>query len=162
VVFPHDLDDILENKGYSKQAETSVQTCNLTEATFEAKPNIILHEELEEEWVRSFATLNEYKTNKIETYARILQNIIPEVVYASYRISNQIIGCGLGVKQGDHIGLFDVVVDKEHRGVGLGYYIVTELMLWGKTKGATISYLQVMLDNPIALHLYEKLGFKEL
>ena len=160
-VYPCDLDKILARREYKQQAETSVQTCDLTKAVFETKPNIILNEKLEKDWVRSFVTLNEYETAKITIYHKILQNIVPEVVYASYRISNQIVGCGLGVRQGDHIGLFDIVVDKEHRGVGLGYYIVTALMQWGKTNGANTSYLQVMTNNEIALHLYDKLGFKE-
>ncbi|MBN2016698.1 MAG: GNAT family N-acetyltransferase [Candidatus Cloacimonetes bacterium] len=160
-VFPKDLDDILTKSGYQKEAETSVQTCDLTHAQFETKPEIILSNELKEDWVQSFVELNEFNTEKSEIYMRILENIIPQTVYASYRISNQIVGCGLAVKQGDHIGLYDIIVDKEHRGVGLGYYIVTALMQWGKLKGASTSYLQVMLNNAVALHLYEKLGFKE-
>ncbi len=160
-VYPPGLDEILDQRGYHTQAETSVQTCDLTQAHFAIKPGIVLNEELHEDWVRSFVELNEYDTSKIQTYYIILKNIIPEAVYASYSISNQIVGCGLGVMQRDHIGLFDIVVDKEHRGVGLGYYIVTALMQWGKSKGATTSYLQVMLDNSVALHLYKKLGFDE-
>ena len=120
-IFPHDLDDILSDKGYIKQAETSVQTCDLKKTVFETKPDIIIQEKLEEEWVGSFVELNEFDTEKTKFYFKIFNNIVPEAVYASYRISNQIVGCGLGVKQNDHIGLFDIVVDKEHRGVGLGY-----------------------------------------
>ena len=160
-VYPSNLDEILTKKGYKKEAETSVQTCDLTQAQFETKPDIILNNELKEDWIRFFVELYEFDREKAEIYHKILENIVPEAVYASYRISNQIVGFGLGVKQGDHIGLYDIVVDKEHRGVGLGYYIVTALMQWGKSKGAKTSYLQVMLDNSVALHLYKKLGFDE-
>ncbi len=160
-VYPPGLDEMLDLRGYHTQAETSVQTCNLTQAHFATKQGIVLDEELHEDWVRSFVELNEYDRSKIQTYYKILKNIVPETVFASYSISNQIVGCGLGVMQGDYIGLFDIVVDKEHRGVGLGYYIVTALMQWGKLKGAITSYLQVMLDNSVALHLYKKLGFDE-
>lgn len=158
---PAQLDEILSQKNYQRQAETSVQTFDLNNARFEENRSIILNENLEDNWVKSFESLNKYDTSKNEIYKAILQNIIPETIYASYRIGNEIKGCGLGVKQGKHIGLFDIVVDEEHRGVGLGYYIVTALMRWGKSKGATIAYLQVMTDNEIALHLYEKLGFNE-
>jgi len=160
-VYPPDLDEILTNKGYTIEAETSVQTCDLTQTHFATKQGIVLNKELQEDWVRSFVQLNEFETTKRLTYYKILKNIVPEAVYASYRISNQIVGCGLGVMQGDHIGLYDIVVDRQHRGVGLGYYIVTALMQWGKLKGVSTSYLQVMLNNAVALHLYEKLGFKE-
>lgn len=160
-IYPSNLDEILINKGYKKDAETSVQTCDLTQAQFDTKPDIILNSELKDDWVTSFVQLNEFNTKKSEIYRKILKNIVPKTVYASYRISNEIVGCGLGVMQGDHIGLFDIVVDKEHRGVGLGYYIVTALMDCGKSHGAATSYLQVMLNNLVALHLYEKLGFQE-
>lgn len=158
---PANLDKILSQRNYLRQAETSVQTFDLTNARFEENRSIILNENLEENWVRYFVSLNKFNTDKIQIYHAILQNIIPETIYASYRIGNEIKGCGLGVKQGKHIGLFDIVVDEEHRGVGLGYYIATSLMKWGKSKGASIGYLQVMTDNEIALHLYEKLGFTE-
>lgn len=160
-VYPFDLDEILAKKGFTQRAETSVQTCDLTQAQFEIKPDIILNNELKEDWVRYFVKLNEFEPEREEIYHKIFKNIVPQAVYASYRISNRIVGCGLGVKQEKYIGLFDIVVDKEHRGVGLGYYIVTALMQWGKSQGATTSYLQVMLNNPIALHLYQKLGFEE-
>ncbi len=158
---PAQLDEVLSQRNYQRQAETSVQTFDLTKAIFEANRSIILNENLEENWVKSFVSLNKYDTDKNQIYHAILQNIIPETIFASYRIGNRIVGCGLGVKQGKYIGLFDIVVDEEHRGVGLGYYIVTSLMKWGKSKGATIAYLQVMTDNEIARHLYEKLGFEE-
>ncbi|TSA24080.1 GNAT family N-acetyltransferase [bacterium] len=158
---PAELNEVLSHRNYLRQAETSVQTFDLTNALFEANRGIILNETLEDNWVKSFVSLNKYDAGKNKIYHAILQNIIPETIYASYRIGNRIVGCGLGVKQGKYIGLFDVVVDEEHRGVGLGYYIVTALMQWGKSKGASVAYLQVMTDNEIALHLYEKLGFKE-
>jgi len=158
---PPELDEVLSKRNYVRQAETSVQTYDLTTVLFETNTRIILDETLDEKWVNSFVDLNKFEDDKTQIYHEILKNIIPDTVYASYRISNQIVGCGLGVKQGDFIGLFDIVVDEEHRGVGLGYYIVTALMQWGKSKGATTAYLQVMTDNEIALHLYKKLGFLE-
>ncbi|MDP8227705.1 MAG: GNAT family N-acetyltransferase [Candidatus Celaenobacter polaris] len=158
---PSELDAVLEKKSYGKQAETSVQILDLTEADFDIFPAIKIENELDGKWVKAFVELNEFDEDKIQTYNSILENIIPRTAFAGYSISNRIIGCGLGVKQGNYIGLFDIVVDKKHRGVGLGYYIVAALMQWGKSKGATIAYLQVMTENEIALHLYEKLGFKE-
>ena len=156
-----ELDAVLEKKGYIKQAETSVQIFDLKDADFDIFPAIKIENELDEKWVKAFVELNEFDEDKIQTYNSILENIIPKTAFAGYSISNRIIGCGLGVKQGNYIGLFDIVVDKKYRGVGFGYYIVTSILQWGKTKGAAIAYLQIMTENEIARHLYEKLGFKE-
>jgi ribosomal protein S18 acetylase RimI-like enzyme len=36
------------------------------------------------------------------------------------------------------------------------------LLAWGKQNGAQHAYLQVMLNNVPALHLYSQLGFKQV
>ena len=160
-VNPPELDAVLESKGYIKQAETSVQTLDLKTAEFNVFPTVKIENELDEKWVKAFVELNRFDEDKIETYNSILKKIIPQTAFAAYSISNRIIGCGLGVKQENYIGLFDIVVSEEHRGVGFGYYIVTSLLQWGKENGATTAYLQVMNNNKKAIRLYNKLGFEE-
>jgi ribosomal protein S18 acetylase RimI-like enzyme len=58
-------------------------------------------------------------------------------------------------------GLFDIVIDVGQRRQGHGERLVRDLLTWGKRQGACRAYLQVMLNNPPALRLYEKLGFRE-
>ena len=67
----------------------------------------------------------------------------------------------MGVVQGQFVGLFDIVTDVDLRNHGHGQQLVSDLLAWGKERGAQIAYLQVMLNNPIAQRLYAKLGFKE-
>ena len=61
----------------------------------------------------------------------------------------------------DYIGLFDIVVAKEHRNQGIGSLLIKHIFKLGKICGAQKAYLQVILNNPAALRLYQKLGFKE-
>lgn len=56
------------------------------------------------------------------------------------------------------IGL--VMVDEKARGNGLGRAIMTSLMQWAATQGATHAFLQVDANNTPALRLYESLGFR--
>jgi ribosomal protein S18 acetylase RimI-like enzyme len=72
-----------------------------------------------------------------------------------------VLACGLGVLQSGYIGLFDIVTDEALRGRGYGRQVVESILAWGKQNGAQMAYLQVMLNNPPALHLYEKTGFVE-
>jgi len=39
--------------------------------------------------------------------------------------------------------------------------VISNLFLWGWQNQARKAYLQVMLDNSPALHLYARLGFQE-
>jgi ribosomal protein S18 acetylase RimI-like enzyme len=66
----------------------------------------------------------------------------------------------LGVLQDGFIGLYDIVVDAELRRKGCGEQVVRDLLAWGKRSGAHSAYLQVMLNNPAALGLYAKVGYR--
>lgn len=75
--------------------------------------------------------------------------------------------CGMAVlylqkyKKLKHQCLFVIVVDKEHRGRGIGTKIFERMKQDAKDKfGIEILHLEVYLGNP-AQKLYEKLGFRE-
>ena len=60
-----------------------------------------------------------------------------------------------------YIGLFDIVTDPAFRNRGYGRRVVKNLLAWGRQNDAEKAYLQVMLNNAPALHLYSKIGFTE-
>jgi ribosomal protein S18 acetylase RimI-like enzyme len=53
-------------------------------------------------------------------------------------------------------------VTKEFRGKGYGREIVETILTEAARLGAKNTYLQVDIDNPAALGLYEKLGYREI
>ncbi|OZF35979.1 GNAT family N-acetyltransferase [Rhodococcus sp. 14-2483-1-1] len=57
------------------------------------------------------------------------------------------------------VGLTSLWVSPEHRRNGLGTLMCGELVRWGREHGATHAYLQVAVDNTVALALYRDLGF---
>ena len=91
----------------------------------------------------------------------ILRAIQPEKCCAVVYTGNRIIGCGLGVLQSNYLGIFDVVIDPDHRGQGIGTNLMLALLAWGQGRGADLAYLQVMHDNGPAMSLYKKIGFQE-
>ena len=86
---------------------------------------------------------------------------LPRRGFASLRQDGRLIACGMGVVEDGHVGLFDLVTDAGFRNRGYGRQLLFDLLEWGQRRGARTAYLQVMLNNAPALHLYAKVGFKE-
>ena len=77
------------------------------------------------------------------------------------RTDGQSVGCARAVVSGSIMGLFDLMVDPEHRGQGFGRGLLEARLNWGFEQGARLAYLQVMANNEPALTLQRKYGFSE-
>jgi ribosomal protein S18 acetylase RimI-like enzyme len=159
-VHPENLDAILENCGYVVDSPTSVQTIALSEIDFSGAAE--LNTTATEEWLDSFCRMNKIGDERKPTMLKMFVNIVPQKCFATIRKENQVVACGLSVLQGEYIGFYDVVTDASFRNQGFGKQLMSSLLTWGKRNGARKAYLQVMLNNPPALHLYSQLGFGEI
>ena len=70
-------------------------------------------------------------------------------------------GCGFGILEEDHMGIFGVVTHPSVRNQGIALKLVGHLLGWGRDRGAQQAYLQVSIHNLPAMGLYKKLGFEE-
>jgi ribosomal protein S18 acetylase RimI-like enzyme len=94
---------------------------------------------------------------------RMLANIVPETGFgAALDAGGQPVAFGLGVVERGHVGLFDIVSDPQRRRAGHGRRLVEGLMAWGRARGASRAYLQVVAGNARAIALYDSLGFREV
>jgi GNAT superfamily N-acetyltransferase len=57
------------------------------------------------------------------------------------------------------VGLSAVRVAEEVRGRGHARRLCSALLTWGAEHGAVRGYVQVLVDNPVAIALYESMGF---
>lgn len=160
-VFPPDLDNILENKGYKVIDNTSVQLLDALDSKEPDFTNIKIYNEISEEWLNDYCKLDSINTYDKGTLKQIFQNINNESYFVSLLVDGKIIACGLGVLENDYIGLFGIIVDKNYRNKGYGEQLINNIIKVGRDKGARKAYLQVVLNNLPALNLYSKLGFKE-
>lgn len=158
---PSDLDAHLEKRGYRADSQTSVQLLDLTQGEYDVTENVDLASEDTETWHGAFARMNNVSADRKATHENILRAITPEKCYVSIHADGCLIGCGLGVLQAGYLGVFDIVIDSDHRGQGHGTRLMGALLAWGQGRGANTAYLQVMCNNEPALKLYEKLGFQE-
>lgn len=63
------------------------------------------------------------------------------------------------LREGDTVGVFDVVTAASHRGRGLASALLKRALADAREAGATNAYLQVVSTNP-AKRVYERLGFR--
>jgi N-acetylglutamate synthase len=160
-VYPVGLDEQLHAKNYQIDSPTSVQTIDLSAANFQGISSADFQDELSDGWLENFCRMSAVPPMHTKTLQKILLNIVPKRCFVSVKSNNRMVACGLGVLQSGYIGLFDIVTDKDFRNRGYGQQIVQSILDWGKQNKAQTGYLQVMLDNVPALHLYSKIGFTE-
>lgn len=93
------------------------------------------------------------------TLGEIVSRIRPTAAFATLDLDGKDVAWGLAVAERGYVGLFDIVVAPELRGLGLGRRIMSSLTAWGRGEGATGAYLQVGAANEVALALYRSMGF---
>lgn len=160
---PANLDDLLAEAGYQKQAPTGVQLLDLSnlpqnESTCQIQQSAIPTEQ----WLMDYTRMNQVSAKNTNTFGAILNNIAPKSCFTTLMNDQQTLACGLAVLDDGYVGLFDIVTEPMQRGKGYGAQLIFSLLHWAKANGAHTAYLQVMLENEPANRLYAKLGFKEV
>lgn len=159
---PSGLDDFLAQRGYLREAPTSVQTRPLADAPDPELPagfRFAAGTRVDEAWVARYMSMNGYDHRHHPIAVAIMRRIQAPCCYLSILREGETVAVGLGVAEDGWVGLFDIVTAPEYRGRGLGTQVVRELLRWGRAHGAHSAYLQVMQDNLPAQRLYARLGF---
>jgi len=157
---PANIDTLLAELGFIRQSPTSVQTLNLASLATKEVEGFQFSPEFSEEWLGHFEQLQGVARNI--THQTILQNIVPATCYATLSSNNEVVACGLGVLEGDTVGLYDIITHANRRRQGFGNALLLNILQWAKQCGATQAYLSVEKGNDPALNLYAKLGFREV
>lgn len=156
---PLEADTTLAALGYRRIDESLVQVAPLGR-DFSADPDVIVAATPSPAWLDRFAELSPVAPKHQETMRRMLGAIAQPVGFAAVRHAGRPVAFALGVVEGDHVGLFDVLVAPEARRQGLARRLTQSIGAWGRTHGARFAYLQVVATNSAALPLYAALGFE--
>ena len=162
--LPIDLDAVLAERGYSREAETGVQTLDLSTLAPPslAEGQVTIQPHVSEEWLTAYTEMaNVPITHRLVLRQMLSSIMVPTTAFATLRRNGEIAALGMGVVERGYSGLFDINTAPQWRGQGLGTQMVASLLGWGRNNGATYAYLQVMRNNRAALRLYAKLGFAE-
>jgi GNAT superfamily N-acetyltransferase len=155
---PAGADALLAEAGYRRIDESLVQRATLDER-FRADPEVRVAPVPSDAWLAGFAALSPVPQQHREAMARMVGFIAAPVGFAWVEDDGAPIAFALGVVDGDHVGLFDVLVAPQARRRGLARRLTQSIGAWGRTHGARFAYLQVVATNTAALPLYADLGF---
>jgi ribosomal protein S18 acetylase RimI-like enzyme len=159
--LPPALDEILAERGYQREAPTSVQTLALAGPKLPASGQTTMAEAVTEDWLADYCRLNAIDERHRPAMRAMLGNIQPAHAFASLREGGDVVACGLVVVDQGYAGLHDIVTHPAHRNRGHGRQLVIDLLAWARARGAQAGWLGVMLDNDPAVRLYRRAGFQE-
>lgn len=154
------VDERLELRGFKEIEPTHVLVAPIETSDCDVDPEINIEPHATKRWVREAAA--SYGGDKADdaTLLQIVSRIRPKAAFATLSLDEKAVAWGLGVVERGYVGLYDIVVAPDLRGIGLGRRVVSSLMSWGCREGARNAYLQVREENEVALSLYRALGFE--
>ena len=113
------------------------------------------HARVDDAWLASDARAARYG----EAARQVLE--AGEVTLATVRDGHgQVLARGRGAFHGDWVGVSSLWTREDVRRTGLGSAVLRSLLEWGSERGATTTYLQVVLANVTAQELYQAHGYE--
>ncbi len=163
---PENLPDILEQRGYTPDAHTNVQTAPLQTVLDNTAPNTAftpaIHETFADEWFSAYRALENLDDHTAAMRTGTLKRIGPRRAFTLLKDQDKTIAVGLGVAERGWVGIFCMSTHPDHRRQGAANHILHAIANWAKNRSAENCYLQVMQNNAPALALYNKVGFETL
>ncbi len=163
-VQPDDLDGRLVARGYRRIDTTHVQTLDLSrrdgvpaDAARQGATRLVALSL--DEWLTQVAAFSGKPSPLLQR--AILNAILPDHILGCLQHNGRVVACGLAVAEPPYVGLFSLITAPALRRRGYGRALVGALASWGRQRDATHAYLQVQESNPVAMNLYDKLGFQE-
>jgi N-acetylglutamate synthase len=156
---PPETEAMLATAGYRLIDRSLVQVAPL-DGRFALDPAVRIAPTPSSAWLAGFAELSPVAPSHRQSMTRMLESIAAPVAFAEVEDADGPIAFALGVADGEHVGVFDVLVAPRARRRGLARRLTASIGGWGKAHGARLAYLQVVASNSAALPLYRELGFE--
>lgn len=164
---PADLDQRLAARGYRSVARTAVQVAELASILRQTVPlrlhpefEVEVSEEFDEGWFAAYVAIEHGDDPQAVVRQSILRRIAPPSGYATLRIDGEAAAVGLGVVEGNWVGIFCMATAAAFRRRGAASAILRTLAIWAQLYEADYAYLQVMEGNMPAQKLYARAGFE--
>lgn len=113
-------------------------------------------------WLAASAALAGLDARAAALRARIVGAIAAPAAFAAVEVDGAVVAQAYGAVTGGLVCLNAVVTAPDHRGRGHAGRAVAAVLGWARERhGAAGACLQVLADNPPALALYRRCGFRE-
>lgn len=155
---PVAIEGILCGRGYRRIERSLLQVCPLR-AGFAAAPEVEINPQPTAAWIEAFCTHSPVRPEHRDPMRRMLA-AIPTAGFAFVEEVGRPMAMAIGAVQGDHMGLFDVLVMPHARRRGLARKVTESLYAWAWSRGARFAWLQVVETNAAAMPLYAAQGFR--
>jgi N-acetylglutamate synthase len=156
---PPGADSVLAAAGYRLIDESFIQVAPI-DGRFALDAEVHIASSPSPAWLAGFAEQSPVAPPYRETMTRMLTSIAAPVGFLSVEDSQGPMAFAIGVVDGEHVGIFDVLVAPRARRQGLARRLTQSIGAWGLSQGARLAYLQVVATNSAALPLYASLGFE--
>jgi len=156
---PPAMVDLLARRGHRPIERSLLQVCPLDPGSA-ASPEVSIQGAPSAAWIEAFCTYSPVRPEHRDTMRRMLTSIAAPAGFAFVEAAGQPMAMAIGAVQGDHMGLFDVLVMPQARRRGLARKVTESLYAWAWRHGARFAYLQVVATNEAAMPLYAAQGFR--
>ncbi|WP_447922632.1 GNAT family N-acetyltransferase [Achromobacter aegrifaciens] len=155
------LDAELESRGFTFTGETRVMCMPLAPRPG-ARGDLLFNIVDTERFAAAVGAMRDSDSGHVAEHQTRLQGLAVDILpVLATDAAGQCVAAGLAVRDGDLLGLFDLVTDPGQRRKGYAATLIEHLLATGAAGGATTAYLQVEPENTAARALYGRYGFKD-
>jgi GNAT superfamily N-acetyltransferase len=160
---PLGLDARLAARGYAVESGVSIQCAELAALDLPTPRGVEAHVDarLGADWLALAGERGRF-AGQLDAFRALLERIGPRAGFALATVDGEPAATGLGVCEAGWLGVFAMATLPELRRRGAARSLLAALRDWASARGATRSYLQVERDNPGALDLYARAGYREV
>jgi len=158
---PEHLDSVLARRGYRIADPSTVMVTPIPAAVPAGAGELVLEDQPRSYWLSLLVEWNGLKASEEKTFVSMFDSSPLPRVFAVLYAQGRPVALGVGVLDGDYLGLYDIVTAPDCRGRGHAAELIRGLYRWAAQRGVRQSYLQVVTGNKPAEALYAKLGYRE-
>lgn len=161
---PRDLDRVLADRGYRREAPISLQTMDVA-GPVAARPSPGLEVRVgsgpDPKWLGVLATTGGPRT-VVEDEIGLLDRVGQRSAYVTVLADDEPVAIGRAVADDGWTGVFSMATSPEARRRGAARLVLSAIARWAREQDAPRLYLQVERANIAACRLYAAAGFAEL